>query len=289
MSRPASSRVVIVCALSAVLTGSASAWAQEASGQAAAETTAEAEATAEAESATASETETATETEARTSAAPTAPVDGPGGELDPNVRPGPVYGSRDAMRQSEPMALRRAGEPDPADPDLPVALSFTAAVGVVMDSSYDRTIQALDFGPSSPIVAMDGAITYALVPWLHVGGRLGARGRGFIRRDGELAMATGVDALAIAHGRFHLGTVVELGVILGGGLGVAGVSLRGTTLVGAAPRLHGAIQIGFRLARGFHVHLRGAWDFFPWNDLDAAGHDLDLGGPSVGVGIEVRS
>lgn len=259
MSDPAPTRIALVCALSSVLV--APALAQEASPSAAPATVAER----------------------------AAPIDGPGGELDPNARPAPVYGTRDAMRQSEAQVLRRAGEADPADPDLPVALSFTAAVGAVMDSSYDRTIQALDFGPSSPILAMDGSLTYGVTPWLHVGGRVGTRGRGFIRADGELAMASGVDVLAIAHGRFHIGSVIELGAILGGGVGVVGVSLRGATIFEAAPRLHGAVQVGFRLVRGFHVHLRGAWDFFQWNDLDARGHDLDLGGPSIGIGIEVKS
>lgn len=222
-------------------------------------------------------------------AGPATAVDGRGGELDTTVAPAPAFGSREAVRRSETAALRRAGEPDADDPSLPVALSFCASAGAVMDSSYDHAVQSLAFGPPSPNLSFDGSLTYAVVPWLHLGGRVGVRGRGWLRRDGEYGMATGVDALAIAHLRFHVGSVVELGAALGGGLGLGGVTLRSSTVFGLAPRLHGAVQIGFRLARGFHVFLRGAWDYFPWNDIDAGGRDLDLGGPFVGLGIEVKT
>lgn len=219
----------------------------------------------------------------------TAPPDAAGGELDPSVPSGPAYGSRAAVHQSEPMAMRRVGQPDAVDPDLPVALSFFASLGVVMSSSYDDAIQSHAYGASSPTIAMDGSITYAVTRWLHVGGRLGARGRGWLRRDGDYAMAAGIDALVIAHGRIHLGPIVDLGIVLGGGLGMTSLSVHRSTLVGVAPRLHGGIQFGFRLARGFHIFLRGAWDYFPWNDLDRFGSDIDLGGPVIGLGIEVKA
>ena len=54
-------------------------------------------------------------------------------------------------------------------------------------------------------------------------------------------------------------------------------------------RLHGAVQFGFRLTRGFHLFLRGSWDYFPWNDIDRYGSDVDLGGPFVGIGFEVKT
>lgn len=217
------------------------------------------------------------------------PVDGPGGELDPQARSGPPFGSRAAVQQSEPMAMRRVGLPDAVDPDLPVALSFFASLGVVMPSSYDAAIQSHAYGASSPTLAMDGSITYGVTRWLHLGGRVGARGRGWLRRDGDYAMAAGVDALAIAYGRIHLGPIIDLGIVLGGGIGIASLSVHRSTLVGVTPRLHGALQFGFRLARGFHLFVRGAWDYFPWNDLDRFGSDIDLGGPLVGLGLEVKT
>lgn len=217
------------------------------------------------------------------------PVDGPGGEFDPNVPSGPAFGSRDAVRQSEPTAMRSVGQPDAVDPELPVALSFFANVGVVMQSSYDVAIQSHAYGPASPNGSFDASLTYGVTRWLHVGGRLGVRGMGWLRRDGDFAMAMGTDAMAIANARIHLGPIVDLGITLGGGIGVAGLSIHRTTLVGVTPRLHASLQLGFRLARGFHIFLRGAWDYFPWNDIDRAGHDIDLGGPVVGLGIEVKT
>ncbi len=216
-------------------------------------------------------------------------VDGPGGELDTSVRSGPPFGSREAVRQSEPMAMRRVGQPDAIDPELPVALSFFGTVGVVMPSSYDDAIQSHSYGPSSPNVSFDASLTYGVARWLHLGGRIGTRGRGWIRRDGDYAMAMGVDAMAIATGRVHLGPVVDIGLTLGGGVGMAGLSVHRSTLLGVAPRLHGSLQIGFRLLRGFHIFVRGAWDYFPWNDIDRGGYDIDLGGPYVGIGIEVKT
>jgi hypothetical protein len=279
--------VLVACLLSAGLWGVSAARAQDAVDEAAPATEAPAtEPTATEPTATEPTEPTATEPTATEAASPVA---GRGGELDPNARPAPAYGSREAVRQSETAALRRAGDPDPDDPSLPVGLSFFASLGAVMDSSYDQAVQSLAFGPPSPNLAFDGSLTHAVVPWLHLGGRLGVRGRGWLRRDGEFGMATGIDAMAIAHFRFHVGTVVELGAVLGGGLGLGGVTLRSATVLGVAPRLHGAVQIGFRLARGFHVHVRGAWDYFPWNDIDAGGRDLDLGGPFVGLGIEVKT
>jgi len=220
---------------------------------------------------------------------PTTPADGPGGELDPSARSGPAYGSRAAVQQSEPMAMRRVGQPDAVDPDLPVSLSFFASIGVVMPSSYDLAIQSHAYGESSPTAAMDGSLTYALTRWLQVGGRIGARGRGWLRRDGDFAMSSGIDALAIVYGHVHLGPVIDLGLTLGGGIGIASLSVHSTTLVGVSPRLHAGLQFGFRLARGFHLFLRGVWDYFPWNDFDRFGSDIDLGGPMVGLGLEVKT
>lgn len=226
---------------------------------------------------------------APTSAPPAAAPDEPGGELDPRATSGPPFGSRGAVHQSEPMAMRRVGQPDAIDPDLPVALSFFASLGAVMSSSYDDAIRSHAFGQSSPTIAMDGSITYGVTRWLHLGGRLGTRGRGWIRRDGEFAMASGIDLLGIAHARLHLGPVIDLGIVLGGGVGMAALSVHRTTVLGVSPRLHGAVQFGFRLARGFHLFLRGAWDYFPWNDIDRYGSDVDLGGPFVGLGFEVKT
>ncbi len=233
--------------------------------------------------------DTGTEARVESRVPPAAAVDEPGGELDPEARSGPAFGSRAAVQQSEPMAMRRVGQPDAVDPGLPVALSYFVSLGVVMPSSYDDAIQSHAYGPSSPTLSMDGAITYGVTRWLYIGGRLGARGRGWLRRDGDYAMATGVDALVIAHGRIHLGPIVDLGLVLGGGLGVAALSIHRSTLVGVTPRLHGGVQFGFRLARGFHLFVRGVWDYFPWNDIDQYGSDIDLGGPFVGIGIEVKT
>ena len=256
------------------------------------DTTAQAQASAAVDStaaARASSAEAEDSSEQRPAVAPASGPDQPGGELDPTIVSGPPFGSRAAVQQSEPMAMRRVGQPDAIDPELPVALSFFVNLGAVMSSSYDDAIRSHAFGQSSPTLSMDGSITYGVDRWLHLGGRLGTRGRGWIRRDGEFAMASGTDLLAIAHARVHLGPVIDLGVVLGGGVGIAALSVHQTTVVGVSPRLHGAVQFGFRLTRGFHLFLRGSWDYFPWNDIDRYGSDVDLGGPFVGIGFEVKT
>lgn len=181
--------------------------------------------------------------------------------------------------------------PDPSDPSLPVALSVHIGVGYAMPSSIDRALATHLYADQDGGVMMTGdfQLTYRALDWLWLGGRFGFRGRGWGRNGDAGAEAGGFDLLGIVHVRGQLGRIFELGAMLGGGGGIAGLSLNGQTTVGASPRLTVSAEIAFRLTTGVRLQIRATWDYFPWFDLDRFGHDLDLGGPSVAAGFEVRT
>lgn len=213
---------------------------------------------------------------------------GPGGELDRNVRGGPPYGSREALRRSESEVMRRMRHAA-ADGNLPVAFLFFAGVGAVMPSSYDAALQTHAFGGSSPNVTVDAALTYRLSENFFLGGQIGARGHGWLRRDGASAMATGLDAMALLHLRFQIGSVFDLGAMVGAGAGAVGVQLYDSVSFAPSFRLSGSVLLGVRLATGFRVFVKGTWDYFSAFDLDRFGSDVDMGGPGFSLGFEVRS
>ncbi len=211
-------------------------------------------------------------------------------ELPDEATSGPRF---DPARAARAVALAgvSGARSDPADPDLPVALAFHLGVGYAMPSSIDRALATHLYADQSggPMVTGDFQLTYRALDWLFLGGRFGFRGRGW-GRDGEAgAQAGGFDLMAMLHVRGQLGRIFNLGAMVGAGGGVVGLLLNRNVALGVAPRLSGGVEIGFRLGRGVRLEIRGSWDFFPWFDIDADGHDLDLGGPSVAVGLEVRS
>lgn len=212
----------------------------------------------------------------------------PGGELDPRVPGGAAYGTREALRRSETETMRRM-RPDASDGALPVAFQFFAGIGGVMRSSYGRALQAHAFGGSSPNVNIDAALTYRLTENFFLGGQIGARGHGWLRRDGTAAMATGLDAMAILHLRFQLGSLFDLGAMVGAGGGTVGVQLYDSTAFFGAWRLSGSVLLGLRVATGTRVFLKASWDYFSAFDIDRYGSDVDMGGPALALGFEVRS
>lgn len=212
-----------------------------------------------------------------------------GGELDLRVPSGPRYGSREAVRGSETELLRRIGADDTSDGDRPIAFLLFAGIGGVMPSSYANALQAHAFGANSPNIAIDAALTYRLTENLFLGGRVGGRGHGWIRRDGNAATATGLDAMAVLHLRFQIGSVIDLGAMVGVGGGLVGVQLYDATTLAGAFRLSGSLLLGARVMPGFRVFLKGTWDYFGASDIDRYGSDVELGGPMISLGIEVRS
>ncbi len=172
--------------------------------------------------------------------------------------------------------------------DGPYASQLMLGVGLPLSASLDDALGALRFGPSIAEFLGDATFLAQAHPVLHLGGRLGGRGRAWSAFDGRLAVAGGLDAMLVAHVRASVGRVLDLGLSVGLGLGLATFGLRDATVWAPTPRAHGGVIVGFRVGAGVRLLCRLAWDWFSAYDLDALGSDLDLGGPSASLGLEAR-
>jgi len=216
--------------------------------------------------------------------------DPPADELA-DVSSGPTLAQREqAARRGRPLD-RASYAPDPADLDLPVAVTISVGGGgTLVSSSFDQALLSHDYAASSGFYLGDVTVLGRVFDsWLFVGGRFGGRGRTFLRNDGPGGSAGAVDLQAIIMARFQLGRVIDLGVHVGGGGAVVGVALHDGASNGIAPRITAGIHIGFRVTRGIRIVLRGSYDFCRWFAMDRYGDELELGGLSAAAGLEVRS
>ncbi len=190
------------------------------------------------------------------------------------------------------LATSRPEQPriDYSDPELPVYFRIGLGGGGVFEqSSLDDALATHGYARSPAFFRADVSIAGRALSWLWFGGRIGATGRGWGRRDGlAAAQATGFDLVAFAHLRFQLGRVFEIGGMVGGGVGLAILTINDHPTVGPAPRLMGGLEIGLRLGYGTRVLLHGEVNYFPLFDLDRYGSDLELGGGSLSLILEVR-
>lgn len=177
---------------------------------------------------------------------------------------------------------------DPTEPHMPGVFQLFVGIGAALDSSLDGALAAHRYGDSPLVVLGDVSFLGRVTEWLYVGGRLGGRGRGWGSNDTSPAVAGALDVMAIAHLRAYLGRIVDIGAVLGLGVGWAGLTIQGAASTGLAPRVHGSAVIAFRLGAGVRLAARFGWDWFSMYDLDRYGHDLELGGPSLALGFEVR-
>jgi hypothetical protein len=217
------------------------------------------------------------------------PTDPPADELAP-VSSGPTLAERErAARRGHPYD-RPTYEVDASEPDLPVHVTLAAGGGAtVVSCALDTALVSHDYAVSSAFYLGDVTVLGRIFDWLSIGGRFGGRGRTFVRNDGPGGSAGGVDLQLIVMARAQLGRVIDLGVHVGGGGAVVGIALHDQAANGIAPRLTAGVHVGFRLSRGVRIMLRGAYDFFRWFSADRYGDDLELGGVSGALGIEVRS
>lgn len=206
-------------------------------------------------------------------------------ELPDEASSGPSERERlaEAARPTRPTAT------DYSDPELPVYFRIMFGVGGAFDASLDDALATHGFARSPILFGTSASIAGRLASWLWLGGRVGAHGRGWARRDGlPAATATGYDLLGLIHLRAQLGRVFELGGMVGGGLGVAVLVINDTPTVGAWPRMMVGVELGLRVATGMRILLHGELNYFPIFDLDRYGSDLDLSGGTVSLVAEVR-
>lgn len=217
------------------------------------------------------------------------PDDPPADELA-DVSSGPTLQQRQmAARRGRPLD-RPDYASDPSDPDLPVAVQLSLGGGsTVAGSSFDLVLQSHDYSSSSAFYLGDVTVLGRITDWFFLGGRFGGRARTFVRNDGPGGTAGVVDLQLIGMVRFQLGRVIDLGVHAGAGAGVAGIALHDTASSGFAPRVTAGIHLGFRIGHGVRLMVRGSYDFCRWYGMDRYGDELELGGLSAALGLEVRS
>ncbi len=216
--------------------------------------------------------------------------DPPADELDESVSSGPTLAQREqAARRGHPLDRPNYAS-DPSDPDLPVAVIIAIGGGAtITGSSFDNVLHAHDYAPSSGVYLGDVTVLGRIFDWLFIGGRFGGRARTFVRNDGPGGSAGAVDLQAIVMARFQLGRVIDLGLHVGGGGAVVGVALHDGASNGVAPRVTAGVHIAFRIGHGVRLMLRGSYDFCRWFAMDRFSDELELGGLSGAVGLEVRS
>jgi hypothetical protein len=208
-----------------------------------------------------------------------------------DVSSGPTLAQRElAARRGHPLD-RPSYALDPADLDLPVAVTLSVGGGAtVVDSSFDSFLHSHDFAASTGVYLGDVTVLGRIFDsWLWLGGRFGGRARTFVRNDGGGGSAGAVDLQLILMARVQLGRVIDLGVHVGGGGAVAGIALHDGASNGVAPRITAGVHIGFRITHGARIVLRGSYDFCRWFGIDRYNDELELGGPSAAVGLEIRS
>ena len=189
---------------------------------------------------------------------------------------------------SEEQRRERERSYDATEPLMPTTFQLFIGAGAPLESSLDRALASHRYGDSPLMWLADATLLTRVADWIWLGGRFGMRGRGWGSDRTAPAVAGGLDALAIAHVRAHLGPIVDVGVVLGVGLGWAALSIQGGGPWAFAPRVSGALQAGFRLAPGARIGARIGWDWFSMYDLDRYGSDLELGGPTLSLGFELR-
>ncbi len=210
-------------------------------------------------------------------------------ELPEGASSGPSLAERQAAARRGQVIGRPSG-PDPSDPDLPVSMQLMiGGGGIIQPGSLDLALRSHDYGTPGGFFTADATITGRAADWLWLGGRFGGRGRFYTRNDGPGGHASAFDLMAVVHARFQLGRVFEIGLMVGAGAAVVGVMLRDVLSAGVWPRLTGGVQLGLRIGRGLRIVARFAWDYCTLFDIDRYGSDLELGGPSGALGIEVRS
>lgn len=178
---------------------------------------------------------------------------------------------------------------DATDPDLPVYFRLMFGAGGAFSGSLDDALATHGYARSPILFDVSASIAGRATSWLWFGGRFGAHGRGWARRDDlPAATATGYDLLGFVHLRAQLGRVFELGGMVGGGVGLGVLVLNQTATVGVWPRMMLGGELGFRLTRGMRLLGHVELNYFPLFDLDRYGSDLELSGITGSLALEVR-
>lgn len=211
--------------------------------------------------------------------APTGPLVPPGGV--PQV--GPVQRTRPV-----PATLRPRPPPPPPIPPPRYSVELQLRLAFPGESSFDRAMTAFRYsGVRVEPVGYVG-IQVPLVDSFWIGARYGMRGRQWTHMERDAASVSAGDLLATAQVRFSLGPVVELGVLLAGGVAFLNVQMNGVDSGQVVGRFGLEAILAFKIGPNFAFGPRFGWDYFQWEGLNRYDHGLDIGGGFLGFGLEGR-
>lgn len=185
----------------------------------------------------------------------------------------------------------QAPEPEPPPEPIPLprySLELRLGVSFPGDFSFDQALAALRYDGVRAAPSVVVGVQVPVLDWLWLGGRLGARGRGWAHPDRDPATLAAGELLATAQARVWLGRVVELGVLVAGGLGWMQVAVRDAATDQAVGRFSLEAILAFKTGPHFAFGPRVGYDFFEWSGVNAYGHGVDVGGFSLGLALEGR-
>ncbi|MEQ9074376.1 MAG: hypothetical protein RLP09_11020 [Sandaracinaceae bacterium] len=192
------------------------------------------------------------------------------------------------VREPRPVV---APEPEPEPEPIPLpsySLELRFGVTFPADYSFDQALAALRYdGLRAAATAVVG-VQIPVLDWLWLGGRFGGRGRGWAHPDRDAASLVAGELLATVQVRAWLGRVVELGLMVSGGLGWMQVAMRDATSDQAVGRFGVEAILAFKTGEHFAFGPRVGYDFFEWSGMNAYGHGVDVGGFSLGLALEGR-
>ena len=203
------------------------------------------------------------------------------------VPPGgvPVVGQPEPQASQPPRPEPSSPEPAPEPIRYSVGIHIRAAFPA--ESGFDQTMSG--FGYSGVRLEPVGYLDVALptVEWLWLGARAGLRGRNWTHAYRDSAVVSGGDLLLTAQVRFLVGTIFELGALVGGGFGAMVVQLNGVSSDQVVGRVELEVTAAFRVGSNFTIGPRFGWSYFQWDNIYEQ-DSLDIGGGFFGIALEGR-
>jgi hypothetical protein len=207
----------------------------------------------------------------------------------PMVPPGPMVQPGPAVPPGPAQPASWEAPPPEPDPVANTLIQAAITFGSAAQTNWDRALEAHGYASSEGVWGGDATVLLRVSSWLFMGGRAGVRQRRWPRiGDGDLS-ATGGDLIAMGEARWQLGRIVALGMNAGIGLGHVSVVVRETASAGVSFRAVGGGFMAYRLALRLHALVRVGAEWFRWRNVNRFGHDVDLGGISLSLGIELRT
>ena len=194
---------------------------------------------------------------------------------------------------AQPAPQPTAGEAQEEDypPLLESSTFLLAMAGMLGDAPsepFDTVLRSRGYADAPRVWGGEMTAEWKVLDWLWLGGRVDLRTRDWGRRGDVTASAFGLGGLALVEPRFTVNRSIDLGATVGAGLGLVGFDMNNAAEVYFAPKLHFGALVGFTLMEPVRLMFRVAWDYMRASNFNGFGHDLNLGGASLALGLEVR-